>query len=126
PSSFRPGSSPSPSLCPAPPLAMRAAARRADGLRTFPTFGGIGYPARGMQDAPAGVSGFSPRNVLITGGAGFIGSCYARLSRRLRPDGLLVNVDALTYAGNLENLAALESDARHVFIKADIRDGQAM
>ena len=53
-------------------------------------------------------------NLLITGGAGFIGSCYARLVRRLRPDDLLVNVDALTYAGNLENLRDLEGDARHV------------
>ena len=61
-------------------------------------------------------------NLLITGGAGFIGSCYARLVRRRRPDDLLVNVDALTYAGNLENLRDLESDRGHVFVRADIRD----
>src|SRR5258708_13166980 len=79
-----------------------------------------------MRESQASAPGFEPRNVLITGGAGFIGSCYARLARRRRPDGLLVNVDALTYAGNLENLAALETDPGHVFIKADIRDGQAM
>ncbi|HVR64238.1 MAG TPA: dTDP-glucose 4,6-dehydratase, partial [Polyangia bacterium] len=79
-----------------------------------------------MEEGITGAAGFTPRKVLITGGAGFIGSCYARLLRRARPDGLLVNVDALTYAGNLENLAALESDPGHVFIKADIRDGQAM
>src|SRR5689334_10736192 len=65
-------------------------------------------------------------NLLITGGAGFIGSCYARLVRRTRADDLLVNVDALTYAGNLENLRHLEGDPRHVFVKADIRDGAAM
>jgi len=65
-------------------------------------------------------------NLLITGGAGFIGSCYARLVRRMRPDDLLVNVDALTYAGNLENLRHLEGDPRHVFVRADIRDGSAM
>jgi dTDP-glucose 4,6-dehydratase len=65
-------------------------------------------------------------NLLITGGAGFIGSCYARLVRRARPDDLLVNVDALTYAGNLENLQQLEGDSRHIFVKADIRDGEAM
>jgi dTDP-glucose 4,6-dehydratase len=65
-------------------------------------------------------------NLLITGGAGFIGSCYARLVRRARPDDLLVNVDALTYAGNLENLRDLEGDPRHVFARADIRDGAAM
>jgi dTDP-glucose 4,6-dehydratase len=70
--------------------------------------------------------GFETANLLITGGAGFIGSCYARMARRKRPGALLVNVDALTYAGNLENLAALESDAGHVFVKADIRDGDRM
>jgi dTDP-glucose 4,6-dehydratase len=65
-------------------------------------------------------------NLLVTGGAGFIGSTYVRLARRVRPDDVLVNVDALTYAGNLENLLDLEGDARHVFVRADIRDGAAM
>ena len=65
-------------------------------------------------------------NLLVTGGAGFIGSAYVRLVRRARPDDLVVNVDVLTYAGNLENLSDLESDARHVFVRADIRDGAAM
>jgi dTDP-glucose 4,6-dehydratase len=65
-------------------------------------------------------------NLLVTGGAGFIGSTYVRLVRRRRPDDLVVNVDVLTYAGNLENLRDLEGDARHVFVRADIRDGDAM
>ncbi len=65
-------------------------------------------------------------NLLVTGGAGFIGSSYVRLVRRTRPADLVVNVDALTYAGNLENLRDLEGDARHVFVRADIRDGNAM
>jgi dTDP-glucose 4,6-dehydratase len=65
-------------------------------------------------------------NLLITGGAGFIGSCYARHVRRTRSDDLLVNVDALTYAGNLENLRHLEGDPCHVFVRGDIRDGAAM
>jgi dTDP-glucose 4,6-dehydratase len=65
-------------------------------------------------------------NVLVTGGAGFIGSAYARRARRARPADLVVNVDALTYAGNLENLRELEGDPRHVFVRADIRDGAAM
>jgi dTDP-glucose 4,6-dehydratase len=64
--------------------------------------------------------------LLITGGAGFIGSCYARHVRRTRSDDLLVNVDALTYAGNLENLRHLEGDPRHVFVRGDIRDGAVM
>jgi dTDP-glucose 4,6-dehydratase len=65
-------------------------------------------------------------NLLITGGAGFIGSCFARLVRRRRTEHVLVNVDALTYAGNLENLRDLESDRGHVFVKADIRDRETM
>jgi dTDP-glucose 4,6-dehydratase len=64
--------------------------------------------------------------LLVTGGAGFIGSSYVRLVRRARPGDRLVNVDALTYAGNLENLRDLEGDAGHVFVRADIRDGAAM
>jgi dTDP-glucose 4,6-dehydratase len=65
-------------------------------------------------------------NLLVTGGAGFIGSAYVRRVRRARPDDLVVNVDVLSYAGNLENLRELEGDARHVFIRADICDGAAM
>ncbi len=65
-------------------------------------------------------------NLLVTGGAGFIGSAYVHLVRRARPDDLVVNVDVLTYAGNLENLTDLEGDARHIFVRADIRDGAAM
>ena len=65
-------------------------------------------------------------NLLVTGGAGFIGSSYVRQVRRARPADKIVNVDALTYAGNLENLRDLESDAGHVFVRADIRDGAAM
>ncbi|HVV50563.1 MAG TPA: dTDP-glucose 4,6-dehydratase [Polyangia bacterium] len=65
-------------------------------------------------------------NVLVTGGAGFIGSHYVRLARRRRPGALVVNVDALTYAGNLENLRDLEGDAGHLFVRADVRDGEAM
>lgn len=60
--------------------------------------------------------------MLITGGAGFIGSCYLRLIRARRPDDLVVNVDVLTYAGNLENLEALASDPGYHFVRADIRD----
>ncbi len=62
-------------------------------------------------------------NLLVTGGAGFIGSSYVRLARRKRPNDLVVNVDALTYAGNLENLRDLESDPKHLFVRADIREG---
>jgi len=65
-------------------------------------------------------------NLLVTGGAGFIGSAYVRMVRRVRPDDVVVNVDALAYAGNLENLRDLEGDPRHVFVRGDIRDRAAM
>src|SRR3954467_2754283 len=65
-------------------------------------------------------------NLLVTGGAGFVGSTYVRMARRRRPDDLLVNVDALTYAGNLENLRDLEGDEGHIFVRGDIRDGAAL
>ncbi|HUT53139.1 MAG TPA: dTDP-glucose 4,6-dehydratase [bacterium] len=60
--------------------------------------------------------------ILVTGGAGFIGSNFIRLMLRTTEAHSLVNLDALTYAGNLENLAALARDKRHKFIKGDIRD----
>jgi len=64
--------------------------------------------------------------ILVTGGAGFIGSNFVLRLRRERPDVTIVNVDLLTYAGNLENLKALEGDEGHVFVKADVADRDAM
>jgi dTDP-glucose 4,6-dehydratase len=60
--------------------------------------------------------------ILITGGAGFIGANFVLdwLARNEEP---VLNLDKLTYAGNLENLAALQGDARHVFVRGDIGDG---
>ena len=57
--------------------------------------------------------------VLVTGGAGFIGSNFV-LDWLARSDETVINLDALTYAGNLENLATLDGDARHIFVKGDI------
>lgn len=59
-------------------------------------------------------------NVLVTGGCGFIGSNLVKLLRRSRPSWKLVTLDKLTYAGNLENLAELEGDPRHVFVRGDV------
>jgi dTDP-glucose 4,6-dehydratase len=59
-------------------------------------------------------------NVLVTGGCGFIGSNLVKYLRRQRPQWKLVNLDKLTYAGNLENLTDLEGDKQHVFVKGDV------
>lgn len=63
------------------------------------------------------------QNILVTGGAGFIGSAFIRylLSPAVNFQGLCVNLDALTYAGNLENLTTVADDARYIFEKGDIR-----
>src|SRR5690348_7317402 len=58
--------------------------------------------------------------VLVTGGAGFIGSGFIRFLLRTRDDVEVVNFDALTYAGNLENLRELEGNPRYAFIRGDI------
>jgi len=60
--------------------------------------------------------------LLITGGAGFIGSHFVRLVLRERPNWAVVNLDLLTYAGNLGNLSDLIGEKRHQFMKGDIRD----
>jgi dTDP-glucose 4,6-dehydratase len=59
-------------------------------------------------------------NVLVTGGCGFIGSNLVHWLRKNRPQWTIVNLDKLTYAGNLENLATLEGDPKHVFVQGDI------
>ncbi|MEK7670350.1 MAG: dTDP-glucose 4,6-dehydratase [Bacteroidota bacterium] len=64
--------------------------------------------------------------ILITGGAGFIGSNFVRWMLRYHPDDRVMNVDKLTYAGNLENLEDVEDNPRYTFVKADICDRQAM
>jgi len=58
--------------------------------------------------------------VLVTGGAGFIGSNLVRYLRRERPEWTVVNLDKLTYAGNLESLADLRHDPGHLFVRGDI------
>ncbi|MFJ1472949.1 dTDP-glucose 4,6-dehydratase [Capnocytophaga cynodegmi] len=66
------------------------------------------------------------KNILITGGAGFIGSHVVRLFVNKYPDYRIINLDLLTYAGNLENLKDIEKSPNYEFVKADICDFQAM
>ena len=60
--------------------------------------------------------------MLVTGGCGFIGSNFIHLVARTRPDWRVVNLDLLTYAGNLNNLEAIEEGNSYRFVKGDICD----
>jgi dTDP-glucose 4,6-dehydratase len=63
--------------------------------------------------------------ILVTGGAGFIGANFV-LDWLAAGDEPVLNVDKLTYAGNLKSLESLQGDARHIFVQADIGDGQTL
>jgi dTDP-glucose 4,6-dehydratase len=64
--------------------------------------------------------------LLVTGGAGFIGSNFIRYYLKKHPDCQIVNFDVLTYAGNLENLQGLEDNSHYSFIRGDIRNRRAV
>ena len=66
------------------------------------------------------------KTYLVTGGAGFIGSNFVLYMLKKYDDIRIVNLDKLTYAGNLENLKSVERDPRHIFVQADICDREAV
>ena len=66
------------------------------------------------------------KSIIITGGAGFIGSHVVRLFVNKYPDYRIINVDKLTYAGNLANLKDIEDKPNYRFVRADICDFDAM
>lgn len=66
------------------------------------------------------------KRLLVTGGAGFIGSNFIRYMLNQYPEYEIINLDALTYAGNLQNLTDVQSNAKYCFIKGDIADGSAV
>ena len=68
------------------------------------------------------MSDFNPKNILVTGGAGFIGCNYVRYMLETYKDVSIVNLDALTYAGSLDNLKDLPDESRHTFVQGDICD----
>jgi len=65
---------------------------------------------------------YAPHNILVTGGAGFIGCNYVRYMLATDPDVQIINLDALTYAGSLDNLQDLPDASRHTFVQGDICD----
>lgn len=66
------------------------------------------------------------KSILITGGAGFIGSHVVSLFVEKYPDYQIINLDALTYAGNLENLKSVENKPNYTFVKADIQNDEEL
>lgn len=64
--------------------------------------------------------------ILVTGGAGFIGSNFIHYWHKTYPQDIIVNLDKLTYAGNKDNLKKIENDPKYTFIKGDICDGEVV
>src|SRR4030043_2098816 len=74
------------------------------------------------RDLLTNTQDLTPRILLVTGGAGFIGSNFIRYILNKHSDWTVINVDKLTYAGNLENLKDIQSHPRYQFVKGDIAD----
>ncbi|MBX3725979.1 MAG: dTDP-glucose 4,6-dehydratase [Xanthomonadales bacterium] len=81
-------------------------------------------PRSALRAAPFTEAALESRTLLVTGGAGFIGGNFVLDMLARHRDLRIVNLDALTYAGNLDTLAPLADDARHRFVHGDIGDGE--
>ena len=68
----------------------------------------------------------NPRTVLVTGGCGFIGANFVRLVLDARPEWRLINLDKLTYAGNLQNLQGISESPQYRFVRGDVCDAKAL
>ena len=74
------------------------------------------------QDLRSNTQDLAPRTLLVTGGAGFIGSNFIHYALKARPDWHITNLDKLTYAGNLENLKDIQDRPAYHFVRGDIAD----
>lgn len=72
------------------------------------------------------MNAYHPKNILVTGGAGFIGSHYVRYMLKAYPQIKIVNLDLLTYAGNLNNLKDLPNANQHIFVEGSINNRQLL
>jgi dTDP-glucose 4,6-dehydratase len=68
------------------------------------------------------MNSFEPKNIMVTGGAGFIGSCFIRNLLKSNKSISVINFDKLTYAGNQANMIGFEQDSRYTFLQGDILD----
>jgi len=66
------------------------------------------------------------KTILVTGGAGFIGSNFVKMMVKKYSEYNIINLDTLTYAGNLENLSDIDTASNYTFVKADIRDREVI
>src|SRR5512142_3397271 len=81
----------------------------------------LGLTDQGQRSKAQGL-GMNMVEVLVTGGAGFIGSNFVRYALATHPDWRVTTLDKLTYAGRLENLHDVMDDPRHCFVRGDIGD----
>src|SRR5882757_9143568 len=79
-------------------------------------------PESHLADRLAAGGTRSMKRILVTGGCGFIGANFVRLQLETYPDVEITNLDALTYAGNPDNLEGLEDEPRYRFVQADVAD----